>query len=302
MFIYKTTNLVNGKIYIGQHCGTNPAYLGSGKLLKAAIKKYGQENFKREILEYCDNVDHMNEREIIWIARYDSINPLIGYNLARGGGGLTEESIKKMSESQKGRKLSEKHRKKISEANKGKNFSEETRKKLSEAFKGRKRGPMSEEQKKKLSESSKKSQKCKESLKMLHKSNIGRIRSEETKKKMSEAHQNMSEETRKKMSEWQKGRKLSEETRKKMSESRKGKKYGAPSGETRKKISETLKIKVIQLTLDGLKVKIWDGATDAGDFGFHRQNITKCCKGRLKTHKGFKWMYLHEYEKGLNND
>ena len=49
MIIYKTTNLVNGKIYIGQDSNNNPNYLGSGKLLKYAISKYGIENFKLSI-------------------------------------------------------------------------------------------------------------------------------------------------------------------------------------------------------------------------------------------------------------
>lgn len=51
--LYQTTNLVNGKIYVGIHQSQSldDAYLGSGKLLKAAIKKYGRKNFKREILK-----------------------------------------------------------------------------------------------------------------------------------------------------------------------------------------------------------------------------------------------------------
>jgi len=265
MYIYKTKNLVNGKIYIGQHCGTKPSYLGSGKLLKTAIKKYGRENFKREILEYCDNFDHMNEREIIWIARYDSTNPLIGYNLEYGGNGkgkVNEETKKKLSKAHKGKKRSEEHSRKIAQANKGKKHSEETKRKLSEI-----------------------------SLNM----------SEETKKKMSEAQKGrkVSEEHRKKIYEAFKGKKHSEETKRKLSEANKGKKM---SKESIKKISESRKIKVIQLTLDGLKVKIWDSATDAENFGFRRACISSCCRGEGKTSKGFKWMYLHDYEKGLNND
>ncbi len=52
-YIYQTTNLVNNKIYIGVHCSNNiqnDNYLGSGKLIKLAIKKYGEDNFKRKIL------------------------------------------------------------------------------------------------------------------------------------------------------------------------------------------------------------------------------------------------------------
>jgi len=54
--IYKTTNLINGKIYVGQHKTDikEDGYLGSGKLLRLAILKYGINNFIREILATCD--------------------------------------------------------------------------------------------------------------------------------------------------------------------------------------------------------------------------------------------------------
>lgn len=63
--VYKTTNLVNGKIYIGKHetDNLNDGYLGSGNLLKLAIKKYGQENFKREILFECSTKEEMDAKE-----------------------------------------------------------------------------------------------------------------------------------------------------------------------------------------------------------------------------------------------
>ena len=64
MFIYKTTNLINGKIYIGKYKGNRKNYLGSGVILKKAIKKYGIENFTREIIE--DNIEDsqvLSERE-----------------------------------------------------------------------------------------------------------------------------------------------------------------------------------------------------------------------------------------------
>lgn len=47
MIIYKTTNLINGKIYIGFDSHNNPEYFGSGKLIKMALKKYGTSNFKK---------------------------------------------------------------------------------------------------------------------------------------------------------------------------------------------------------------------------------------------------------------
>lgn len=60
--IYQTTNLVNGKIYIGKHETTDieDDYFGSGKLIKAAINKYGLENFVKTILFELQNEEEMN--------------------------------------------------------------------------------------------------------------------------------------------------------------------------------------------------------------------------------------------------
>ena len=55
MIIYKITNTINGKIYIGKYQGNNfNNYWGSGKILKNAYKKYGRENFTKEIIYECD--------------------------------------------------------------------------------------------------------------------------------------------------------------------------------------------------------------------------------------------------------
>jgi group I intron endonuclease len=107
--IYKTTNLINGKIYIGQHMKNNSEYLGSGKALKCAIKKYGKENFVRETLEECE-FELLNERETYWIIKYNSNNKRIGYNMTASGrvsnfGKFHSDATKlKMSEAKKGNK------------------------------------------------------------------------------------------------------------------------------------------------------------------------------------------------------
>lgn len=82
MIIYKTTNLLNGNFYIGQDSKNDPMYLGSGILLNRAIEKHGRENFKKEIIESCNNKVQLNDREIFWI---DKLKPI--YNIAKGGSG-----------------------------------------------------------------------------------------------------------------------------------------------------------------------------------------------------------------------
>jgi group I intron endonuclease len=85
MIIYKITNKLNGKIYIGQDKNNNPFYYGSGKKIQSAIKKYGKENFVKEILEDCVDENHMNEREVYWILFYNSQDRKTGYNISEGG-------------------------------------------------------------------------------------------------------------------------------------------------------------------------------------------------------------------------
>lgn len=87
MDIYKVTNLINGKIYIGKDALSRSYYLGSGLNINRAIKKYGKENFQKEILEQCVTKEELNSREIYWIAFYNSRDPRIGYNIAKGGQG-----------------------------------------------------------------------------------------------------------------------------------------------------------------------------------------------------------------------
>lgn len=87
-YIYITTNLINGKQYIGRKSsekflGTN--YLGSGVHLKNAINKYGEENFKVEILEEVDSKDNLIEREMYWINEYNAVNSNKFYNHSPGG-------------------------------------------------------------------------------------------------------------------------------------------------------------------------------------------------------------------------
>lgn len=175
--IYKITNKLNGKVYIGQSVDIDTRWrqhinTKDDALIHKSIQKYGAENFSFKILLECP-IEMLNDWERDMIALYDCISPN-GYNLTEGGGGckcseetrlkmsnarkgihLSEETRLKMSNIRKGKHLSEETRYKISEARKGKHHSEETKIKISNARKGVKRKPHSEETKHKISESHK---------------------------------------------------------------------------------------------------------------------------------------------------
>ena len=94
-YIYKHTNNINGKIYIGQTNNPDKRWGSNGEHYKpreegtshfyCAIKKYGWENFSHEILATCESRDQANELEQYYIKTLDSTNPDIGYNLSSGG-------------------------------------------------------------------------------------------------------------------------------------------------------------------------------------------------------------------------
>ncbi len=175
MVVYKTTNLTNGKFYIGKDEFNNPEYLGSGYALRPAIEKYGKENFKKEILEVCNDPIHLAEREKYWISELNAIDSPLGYNIAEGGiggntyRGKTEKELadikQRISEKGKGRNFSEEHRRSLSEAAKkrkgnkpckfkGMKYEDymepEKVKEIKEKIKNRASRPMSEETKQKL--------------------------------------------------------------------------------------------------------------------------------------------------------
>jgi group I intron endonuclease len=178
--IYIITNRKNGKVYIGQttiplHIRINQHFSRSTKCprLSNAIKKYGRNNFKIEIIEKHNNKDDLDKAEINWIAFYRATEKEYGYNIAEGGHNGKPGLGKHMGEEQKkiiGRKNSvhmkrlwndpvyrenqiKKHRgkscrgrgfhisdetkQKLRKINLGKKYGEETGKKHREALKGR---------------------------------------------------------------------------------------------------------------------------------------------------------------------
>lgn len=111
MIIYTFKNKVNGKVYVGQTCRTFKERMGEhlrhkDTTLGKALAKYGIDNFEYKIIDEAETIEELNEKEIFWIKKLNSMAPN-GYNLCEGGDntlGYThrEESKKKMSSLRKG--------------------------------------------------------------------------------------------------------------------------------------------------------------------------------------------------------
>jgi group I intron endonuclease len=211
LIIYKVTNLINGQIYIGKTIRSLKARkrahlvnaFGNGyrSRFHAAIKKYGKENFKWEIIDRCLFPETLNDLEAHYIRLFNCVAPH-GMNLTAGGEGVpgmhhSLEAREKIAAAMRGRKVSleTKMRSSIAQRNK----SPETRAKISAAHKGKK---LSLETRRKLSAA-----------------NTGKHLSAETKMKLSLKHKNryFSPEHRRRISLAKMGHPVSEETRKKMS-------------------------------------------------------------------------------------
>ena len=153
-YIYKTTNLINGKIYVGQHKAEtfDKYYKGSGQMITRAFKKYGKSNFTCEVLATAETKEELNILETYWITKLSTMDNSVGYNLTEGGEGTvgyvhTDEAKLKMSIAKKGKSLSPEHCKAIGRASLGHTLSDEAKAKLRAASLGRK---ASEETKQKL--------------------------------------------------------------------------------------------------------------------------------------------------------
>lgn len=124
-YVYLIRNNINGKIYVGKHSTDNldDGYMGSGNLIKAAIKKYGIDNFTKVYLAFADTEQKLNWFEKFYIRKFNTQDQTIGYNLTAGGDGVlglkhSEKAIQKMKDNSywKGRHHSEDTKNKMSES------------------------------------------------------------------------------------------------------------------------------------------------------------------------------------------
>lgn len=178
----------NGKSYVGITSATpvsarwkNGKGYGNNPYMTHAIEKYGWDNVKHLILKGYFSLEDANLKERELIKRYRSNDPEYGYNITAGGDGKrgvsvphTEESKRKISEGNRGKKRTERQKRRLSEMKKGQHMSEETKRKMSIAHLGK---PLSESHRKAISEAS------------VGKPGTftGKTHSEETIRKMSEA-------------------------------------------------------------------------------------------------------------------
>jgi hypothetical protein len=147
--VYKTTLITTGEFYIGVHSTDNieDGYLGSGKIIRASLKKHGRDAFARELLAVCESRDEALQRERELVSADVLLDPLC-LNIAIGGDGpmfsrpLTNDHKEKISRSLKGRPA----------PNRGIPCSDSRRQKMREKIPHNKGQPMSEEQRRLLSE------------------------------------------------------------------------------------------------------------------------------------------------------
>lgn len=169
MIIYKITNTINNKVYIGQttrtiehrwsrHCDKVNNKYPMGR----AIQKYGKDKFKIEVIYTATSIEDLNDKEAYYIKKLDTLSPN-GYNLRTGGSNSIpcKETREKLSKANKASLLCSAHIKKLHQSNIGKKRSPEAIKRISDGHLGQvawnkgKTGIYSEEHLKRMSESRK---------------------------------------------------------------------------------------------------------------------------------------------------
>ncbi len=287
-YIYKITNLLNSKYYIGMHSTNNleDGYLGSGTYLRRSVKKHGKDNFRIEILHWRENREELSklEKEIVTL---DEIAKVECMNLKIGGGSesfhvSTKETKQKQS---------------ISQLQRYKNLTSEEIKQYKIMYK--------------LIGVKTKASRLKNGTNRLTKEQIlkmvstrkanGYKHSEETKNKMRGKRGSNPLKLHLKKGELSHmfGKKLSKEHKEKIGRGNKGKEV---SFETREKIrnaqrgiSKTYCMKpIIQLDLTGKEMKEWPSMTEASKIlGVSYSGINACCNLYKKRESAgnYKWKF-----------
>lgn len=315
MIIYMVRNKINNKIYFGQtRRSFNARYKYNfpqnthNKHLKHSIEKYGWENF--EVIEEFDKAEtqeELNKLENLYIKMWSTHNPKYGYNKTMGGETcvFTDETIEKIRNIRKGKFLGEEN------YFYGRKHTEKTKRILSEKMKGRFVGEKSPCYGKTMSD---------EFKEKLRQANLGRKASEETKRKMSEKKKGIRNSNCRKVVQytfegelikvWDYIKQASEELNINSSDiiqcsqgtckSAGGYqwRYVDDEGNYEQKIEKRIDkrdeqgIKICQYTKQGELIKIWNSIKEASvELGISSGGICSCCKGKLKTHKGFIWEY-----------
>jgi len=105
MIIYKSTNKITGKIYIGQTTKNleqrikghiKESKIDSNRPFMLSINEYGEDNFTFETIDSANNLDELNDKEVYWINFYNSVSPN-GYNVTGGGQGKKMKTTKELS-------------------------------------------------------------------------------------------------------------------------------------------------------------------------------------------------------------
>ena len=263
--IYKITNKVNEKVYIGQSWDVENRWLKHkrnthNKHLLGAFNKYGIENFIFEtVMTFKDGPftqSYLDKFEDYFIQQNDCMNQKKGYNKKGGGsnGKLSEETKKKVSESHIGIKPSNETCFKISKTLTGKKQSEETKQKRSISNTGQKRTP---EQIERMISARSYPPMSEETKEKIRQKNIGRKRSFESVEKSKAAHR---------------GIPLSDEHKQKLRET-KSRMFGK---------------KVICLDTDEIFSCPYDASLK---YGISQKQMTACCRGEQPTCGGFHWQY-----------
>ena len=303
--VYKHTNIYNDKVYIGMTSKDNPVrrwgkqgngYFQHNPHFTAAIKKYGWDSgFKHEVLFSFETMEEAEEKEIELISFYDATNPKYGYNVLAGGNcsnHSSEETRRKQSEAHKGFHHSEETKQLLREINLGSKRSEEARRHMSESAKKRKRHPMSQETKDKISAKHKGKKLSQEQIDLLRLCNSITVSQYDLNGKFIQTFPSAKEAERRlglKSTHINECCRSEGKTKPKSSNG-----YQWRYRDDGKDIGSVDEFhrptKVGQYDeKDGL-ICVYENATEAaraidGD----GSAIRKCCKGKLKFHRGYKW-------------